>query len=120
LFSQLILCVNINGAATYASAFVSQTNLYNFTNLNSGSPSVLITGLCKNKVVNLSQALFMTYTNTNGQTFNYSLPFPTLSGSYYSTTYNDNNFGLPSGNYTMQISGWCGSDTINSFINKII
>jgi hypothetical protein len=115
----LIKCYNINGGSTKTPAFVSEGDLYSFTNSSTNAPSVLVTGLCSNKVVN-SQTYSITYTNTNSQTYTYTLAAPTLSGSYYSTTYNDNNFNLPTGSYTMQINGWCGFDTINSFITKTV
>jgi hypothetical protein len=79
-----------------------------------------LTGYCNIKVINPSQTSFMTYTDTNGQNYSYLLNFPTYSGGYFSTTFNDNNFTLPTGNFTMKVNGWCGNDTVNSFIKKII
>jgi septal ring-binding cell division protein DamX len=79
-----------------------------------------VTGYCKKKVVNLQETPFITYTDNNQQNYTYALSPPTLSGAYYSTTFNDNNFSLPPGNFTMRLDGWCGSDTVNNFIKKVV
>jgi hypothetical protein len=104
---------------TYAAKFLTSNSLYLLSNVTSDASQMQVTGYCNSKFINPFQTYSITYSDLNGSNYSYALNPPTLSGSYYTTTFNDNSFSLPSGNYTLKMNGWCGTDTINPLIKKI-